>query len=116
MTLLTYMMKFTAVCIISALASYALAFDPTVLGARAVNNLNLTPSCAQRCIFNPKYAKIYAPECKDLGFGVEYATRLCKSYLYQHMLDGCFKEKCCNDDRKRVTMLARDLCTLTLGT
>jgi len=109
-------MKFTPVCIISALASYALAFDPTVLGGRAINNLNLTPSCAQRCIFNPKFARIYAPECNNLEFGVEYATRLCKSYLYQHMLDSCFKEKCCNDDRKRVSMLSLNLYMLILGT
>ena len=81
-----------------------------------MNNLNLTPACAQRCIFNPKYVQTYAPECNNLEFGVEYARRLCKSNLYQHMLDNCFKEKCTHDDRKRVMTPPRDPGILTLGT
>ena len=88
-----------------ASAASASAFDISVFGERAVQNLNLTPACAQMCILNPKWAKEYAPECANIDLGVEYGTRLCQNYVYQHMLDNCFKEKCKAKDRKRVTLL-----------
>jgi len=98
-------MKFLAgiVALIASAAS-ASAFDISVFGERAVQNLNLTPACAQMCILNPKWAREYAPECANIDLGVEYGTRLCQNYVYQHMLDCCFKEKCKAKDRKKVKL------------
>lgn len=89
------------VAIIAATAAVS-AFDISVFGERAVQNLNLTPACAQMCILNPKWAREYAPECSNIDLGVEYGTRLCQNYVYQHMLDNCFKDKCTPKDRKKV--------------
>ena len=101
-------MKFTIVSIlITYAASTVSAIDFGVLGERAILNLNLTPACAQTCILNPKWARTYAPECAGIPLGIEYATKLCQSYLYQHMLDSCFKDKCNDNDRKRVFMHPR---------
>jgi hypothetical protein len=92
------------VAVIASAAS-ASAFDISVFGERAVQNLNLTPACAQICILNPKWAREYAPECASIDLGVEYGTRLCQNYMYQHMLDNCFKDKCKVKDRKKVRLL-----------
>jgi hypothetical protein len=100
----TEKMKWTITTLIATLAASAsvTAFDLTVFGARAIKNLNQTPTCAQLCIFNPKWARTYAPECADIPLGVEYATKLCENYMYQHMLDSCFKDKCSDGDRQKV--------------
>jgi hypothetical protein len=81
------------------------AIDLSVLGERAVVNLNLTPECAQKCILNPTWAKTYAPECSGIPLGMEYGKKLCQNYMYQHMLDNCFKDKCNDEERKRVNIL-----------
>ena len=81
------------------------AFDISIFGERTIRNLNLTPACAQMCILNPKWAKEYAPECAGIELGIEYGTRLCQNYVYQHMLDNCFRDKCKPKDRKRVISL-----------
>ena len=91
---------------IVTLVASASAFDISVFGERAVQNLNLTPACAQICILNPKWAREYAPECSTIDLGVEYGTRLCQNYMYQHMLDNCFKDKCKVKDRKKVRLLS----------
>jgi hypothetical protein len=99
-------MKLTIVSILFVSAASAVsAIDIGALGERAVLNLNLTPVCAQTCILNPKWAKTYAPECANIPLGIEYVTKLCQSYLYQHMLDNCIKDKCNDNDRMRVIML-----------
>jgi len=97
-------MKWSITAVLAALVASATvnAFDIKAFGARALKNLNQTPACAQMCIFNPKWARTYAPECADIPLGVEYATKLCQNYMYQHMLDSCFKEKCSDGDRKKV--------------
>ena len=97
-------MKFTVAGIVTLLASTVSvsAIDLSVFGERTVVNLNLTPACAQMCILNPKWAKTYAPECSDIPHGVEFGKRLCENYVYQHMLDNCFKDKCNDEDRKKV--------------
>jgi hypothetical protein len=101
-------MKFTIASILIASAVSAVsAIDIGVLGERAVLNLNLTPACAQMCILNPKWARTYAPECADIPFGIEYATKLCQNHMYQYMLDSCFKDKCNDHDRNRVFVLFR---------
>lgn len=89
------------VAIITSAATVS-ALDISVFGERAVQNLNLTPACAQMCILNPKWAREYAPECATIDLGVEYGRRLCRNYVYQHMLDNCFKDKCKPKDRKKV--------------
>jgi hypothetical protein len=81
------------------------AIDISVFGEKAVINLNLTPPCAQMCILNPKWARTYAPECSEIPLGIEYGTKLCQNYMYQHMLDSCFKEKCGPKDRKKVELV-----------
>ena len=96
-------MKVTVIGILTLAVSSVSAFDITTFGARAVQNLNRMPACAQLCIFNPKLAWTYAPECSDLPLGREYAKRLCQNYMYQHMLDNCFKENCNDNERKRVS-------------
>src|SRR5204863_129881 len=78
-----------------------------VFGDRTVLNLNLTPPCAQMCILDPKWAKTYAPECADIPLGIEYATKLCQNYMYQYMLDSCFKDKCNDADRTKVIIVPR---------
>ena len=89
------------VAIIASTATVS-AVDISVFGERAVQNLNLTPACAQMCILNPKWAREYAPECATIDLGIEYGTRLCRNYVYQHMLDNCIKDKCKPKDRKKV--------------
>jgi hypothetical protein len=86
-----------------ASATSVFAIDISVFGEKAVMNLNLTPPCAQMCILNPKWARTYAPECSEIPLGIEYGTKLCQNYMYQHMLDACFKDKCSPKDRKKVT-------------
>jgi hypothetical protein len=86
-----------------AAAGSVVGLDISGFGKKALENLNKTPACAQSCIMNPKWAKTYAPECADLDFGKEYGMKLCQNYMYQHMLDNCFKEKCSAKDRKKVT-------------
>ena len=88
-----------------ALTSAVSGFGVGNLGERVITNLNLTPSCAQTCIFNPKWTRTYAPECANIPIGIEYGTKLCQNYMYQHMLDNCFKEKCNDQDRKKVSPL-----------
>lgn len=97
-------MKFTIANIVTLILSTVSvsAIDLSVFGERAVVNINLTPACAQMCILNPKWAKTYAPECSGIPFGLEYGKRLCQNYLYQHMLDNCFKDKCDDNNRRRV--------------
>ena len=96
-------MKLTVVGIVTLITSAisVSAIDISVFGERTIVNLNLTPTCAQMCILNPKWSRTYAPECSDIPLGVEYGKRLCQNYLYQHMLDNCFKDKCSDTDRKR---------------
>jgi len=101
-------MKFTLVSIlVASVASVVSAIDISALGERTVLNLILTPGCAQMCILNPNWVKTYAPECADIPLGIEYATKLCQNYMYQHMLDNCFKDKCNDGDRKKATILRR---------
>lgn len=95
-------MKFSLTVILAASVAFVSAIDIGSFGERTIINLNLTPACAQICIFNPKWARRYAPECADLPLGVEYATKLCENYIYQHMLDNCIKGKCNDSDRKKV--------------
>jgi hypothetical protein len=95
-------MKLTITGSIFVLTSAVSAIDIGVFGERAVLNLNLTPACAQMCILNPKWVRTYAPECADIPHGVEYGIRLCQNYMYQRMLDNCFKDKCNDDDREQV--------------
>jgi hypothetical protein len=106
-SLITFIMKFTLAGTFAFLAlttsvSALFNFDLTVFGERAMININRTPLCAKMCIFNPKWARTYAPECSSLPFGREYATRLCQNSVYQQMLDSCFKEKCNGNDRRLV--------------
>lgn len=97
-------MKWSVTALIAALVASASvsAIDLAAFGPRALQNLNQTPACAQLCIFNPKWARTYAPECADLPLGKEYATKLCENYMYQHMLDSCFKDKCTDGERQKV--------------
>jgi hypothetical protein len=69
----------------------------------AIQNLARTPGCAMPCILDPHWTKTYAPECADLPLGIEYGARLCRNYMYQHMMDHCIKGKCNDDDRKTVS-------------
>ena|SRR5579859_1336982 len=88
-----------------SLATSASAIDLNAFGERALSNLNKTPTCAQMCILNPKWARTYAPECANIPLGVKYGRKLCQNFMYQAMLDNCFKEKCSNpEDRKKVIL------------
>src|SRR5579862_2373947 len=77
--------------------------DVSDFGERAVKNLNQVPVCAQICILNPKWARIYAPEISSIPFGKEYGKKLCENSKYQDMLDGCFKKRCSEKNRTKVT-------------
>jgi len=79
---------------------------PLSIPKTAIRNLNETPFCAKKCIFNPHWTQTYAPEVKDLGYGHEYGNALCLNYVYQHMLDNCFKENCSPAKRAKVATLA----------
>ena len=54
------------------------------------------------CILDQHWTKTYAPECADLPLGTEYGARLCRNYMYQHMIDHCIKGKCNDGDRRTV--------------
>jgi hypothetical protein len=106
-------MKFSATCLIPGLVSLAAAMampDPALFGPRAVQNLESTPSCAKMCLLNPKYARTYASEGRDIDFGPEYGRMLCHNAKYQFMLDACIKEKCSDEDRRKARELGKDTC------
>lgn len=71
------------------------------LPPQALKNIVQTPACATACIFDGKWAAKYAPECNGPP-SVEQGACLCRTYLYQHMMDFCIKDKCNDEDRRRV--------------
>jgi len=92
---------------LAALIGLALQVRAINLGAIpqiAIQNLARTPSCAMPSILDPHWTKTYAPECAALPVGIEYGARLCRNYMYQHMIDHCIKGKCNDDDRITVSL------------
>jgi hypothetical protein len=79
------------------------AIDFSTIPVKAMENLAQTPGCAMQCILDPHWAQTYAPECSDLPVGKEYGARLCRNYMYQHMVDNCIKGKCNDNERRLVT-------------
>src|SRR5579862_4815026 len=71
------------------------------LPLQALQNIIQTPGCATSCIFDGHWAKTYAPNCNGPP-NVEQGACLCRTYMYQHMMDNCIKEKCSDNDRRLV--------------
>lgn len=101
---------FALLAFVAFVAAFPTKFDVSVFGERAIKNFNASPVCAQICIFNPKWARTYASELSDMPFGKEYGKRLCENDKYQEALDGCFKRRCNDKNRRKARDLGKDTC------